>query len=213
MKPTAKVITANALSPSLTMIHSLQRLAYQFPQRDSFVLHFVGATLLEMLAVSRATEEFLHWLPPHITSLYAVFIGPQVGGDQLFQVDTCPKCTASGRKRFSQQCKILWHELRPSDPQPDAILVLNSGCHDTRLYPTWEPSLKKMLATGVPMILTSYTSAEATLDACILQRYGAHVNWCEQNPFASPIESDDNSFISPLPFCENHSYMSVQKGL
>jgi hypothetical protein len=89
-------------------------------------------------------------------------------------------------------------------PKPDICICLNSGLHETKLYPDWRKSAEAMLQLVPIAIFTSYTENERIADVAALEAWGANVVHSGLNVFRSPIVEDDPSSVGGV-FQVNHS--------
>jgi len=92
----------------------------------------------------------------------------------------------------------LYHELedpwgagsRSADPlpPPDLIWLSNPGIGHPHLAEQWAPSLERALQTGIPLVLTSHSAADAARDVEALGACQHGVEWLhppQPNPFKS----------------------------
>jgi hypothetical protein len=188
------------------------------------------------------TDKFIYEiLKKHLINLVLTFLGPQVpkGPWDMNPTneleDLCSVCRKTCRIQY-QMVRGLYHEVIREPPYspnssisfsgvhpispPDIVIAANCGLHEKAhplvtsedLYESWRPTSQLLGRMNVPVVYTSYNSAEGLKDQEALSSWGINIiSSCKVNPWRGlrpfPDEIISNSFYY------NNYYCIVTKGL
>lgn len=134
-----------------------------------------------------------------VTALELLLCGPEVGtptappvavgsgvDQEHQQPDAHLGCSSAVTVEYLQG---LYHEVGPSPPVADLVVCFQPGIWG---YASWEATVKAVMCGGAPMVITSYSWAEADDDCGALEEWGlpegeAWVWELEPNPYAAGV--------------------------
>ncbi|MCC6216016.1 MAG: hypothetical protein IT376_14210 [Polyangiaceae bacterium] len=186
------------LSRPLTVVSLAERLGWWRPGAATFRVHVAGATPYELEQVPAWRELTERW--PE-TRVHLTWIGPELVGW------TAPQ----GPERLAVSVRGgLYDPALVADlGAPDAVVAFDAGLVR---YPSWERTVRAVLAARAPLVVTSYSPWELALEARLLAASGGrHLVPPGPNPFASlaPLRS---STIANAVRYENGWLAAVQGG-
>jgi splicing suppressor protein 51 len=215
------VMFADALSPVLTALFALEHLREDISTVSSITLHFIGASMQELTALTKY-EELLHLLPS-LKSLHIVLIGNElsktehlktISSFQIQGVDhkiICPSCQKLDRNFDVTMFSGAYHDFAAdgSYKPPTLAIACNCGVHDTLEKDAslgsnsaqWQPTLELLRDTvACPVLFTSYDAEEAAKDLQALQNCGMKV----------VLESQENPFFGTfIPLGLRHQTLNI----
>lgn len=147
-----------------------------------------------------------------------------VGDDVPATRDTTKrmKQTTSDRVVRLEAINGLYHELHVVErtrarPPPHALVLFNPGVGHPGLKARWRPTLAALVASGKPILLTSFSQADQDRDVAALAELRgecgelAFVVSPESNPFRSLKCQIDPLHVLAPPIQTNSRVMVVQK--
>lgn len=173
-----RMLACDGLSIPLTLLAALEQSLDNLRTRTKLTIHFVGAAGKEFHTIG-AMEEVLHLLPK-LKVVQLVYVGPELPSTlpDFINDRACFVCRPLGRKRttitwtglYQDFVKTVQYKAHP----PDIFAILNSGFSEVGTV-SWIPTLKFILESGVPAVLTSYSKPEALQELAIMRTLGARV--------------------------------------
>lgn len=126
----------------------------------------------------------LHLLPSSISQLHLVFVGQDLNNENLpldliSHIKPCKKCRRAQRKIiFDFQCKTLYQNYSASScyTNPDIVCLFHPAFHYSKDSPfnTWPYAVRAALNSRVPIVVTSYTDLESSLDFNTFEEYAKY---------------------------------------
>jgi hypothetical protein len=184
---------ADRLRPTLpsTLLNST---AFSYGTAEKFRIHLLGARLPEVIS-SHAFEELFHLLPLESTmmEIEVHLIGPDLESQDSDDIEygrrrpvvLCDSCQTRQRRLTLRYTQALYHELDSqwhAENTPHLAVALNAGLW---LYPSWKPTVMRLLDDDVPLLLTAHDESERDSDFEFVAKMGAHVLVPPQsNPWA-----------------------------
>lgn len=170
----------------------------------------------------------LHLLPDSIATLRVVFVGNDFNNenlplDLLSRIRPCRKCRRACRAvKFDFQCKTSYQEYSSSSAytRPDIICFFHPAFYYSKESPynSWSGAIRAALERKCPILVTSYTDLEASLDLNAFEEYarsqGFVVDILQRatvNMFRSkkPERNFASEEMSPMIF-KNYAYFCVK---
>lgn len=194
------------LSHPLTIIQAMEDFlksgALTIADGSTFVLHVLGAEMVQEMNFIDVFEEIMHFFPA-IAELRIYFIGPNVPVmDENIRgpaaMETCPKCTASGRRRKLAIINGYYHDFVKSAQfeRPSLAVAFNSGVSQEERE-SWLPTLKSLSDLAVPFVFTCFNEYEADADAEFLRDAGLKLSkgpeknrWASERPYVDAMLDD-----------------------
>jgi len=146
---------------------------------DSLYIYVVGARQ-EATLPERVWEELAFLCPDVQVTVHLV--GPEV-----------PSSLDGKRSKVSDTLNLAYdcvpfEELSADAPEPDLLVLFNSGVgfQHTQGNNEWGSALQAMLATGKPMLLSSFSQEDAARDEAFIKSLEEDVEVmleCTENPF------------------------------
>lgn len=130
------------------------------------------------------------------TSFELTFFGPELPSGRVEPLGQVSFALRPGEYR-----RNVWSRL----PRPDLVIGYNAGL---LVYPTWVPTLRELLGSGLRVALTSYRIWEAAAEAELL--LAARVTCLSapaQNPFRSLAWRRSSTIANDLS--QDNAYLSV----
>jgi splicing suppressor protein 51 len=165
-----------SLSIPITILSALETVISDLPSRRSLAIHVVGAAGREQKRRG-AMEELLHLLPK-LKDLQITFVGPEVilqMADDEGVNRACPNCP--NRKRTMLAYSMPYHQYLDGHQitgKPDLICAFNTGFSEESTA-LWEPSLLRIIDSGIPALFTTYNKPEAIKETIMWMNMGANV--------------------------------------
>lgn len=123
----------------------------------------------------------LHLLPDCITTLRIVFVGADFNNEKLpldiiSRIRPCRKCQRACRAvKFDFQCQTLYQTYfnLSAYSKPDIICFFHPAFHYSKESPlnSWPDAVRASLQTKCPIVITSYTDLEASMDLNTFEEY------------------------------------------
>jgi hypothetical protein len=180
-----RVFTALASRP-LTLARWIDRLDLA-ATAERVRIHVIGASHRE-LEVPPSLYEELSFLWPAV-EFELLLVGPELPE---------PRESALSHQRLRFRLvrglyrRALWEHVG----RPDLVVGFHCGL---LVYPSWGPTMRGLLGSGPPIVLTSYRGFEQDAEARLLERVGAKsVALPERNPFASLSARRSNTIANDV---------------
>lgn len=218
-------LTEIATAP-LTALFAMYKTNREIENKETLVVHFVGAEWFFELDQPKKWEVFILHFLSNIKRLTLVFIGPEVAQlskDAIAWFKNNPLCDTCKEKKYKVDQYVspipLYHDYICSDSyvQPDLICAYNAGLYRNTGYngmDTWEDTIESILKLDTPIAITSYTSEEIAEDMKRLRQNGNITVLLppSPNPYRSykPSRSFINDEINPVIFKNYH--IAIVKG-
>ncbi|KAJ7438940.1 hypothetical protein B0H11DRAFT_2103469 [Mycena galericulata] len=167
------------LTMAMTILYALEQLndTDAWTTKHTLTIHILGAASREITG-SMVFEEILHRLP-QVKTLKLVLCGPEMSGGRvprIIPLDTCPDCTAQGRKRIHEHVSDTYHGFVQAQgaklDKPDLCIAFNSGASQESMH-SWPATFKLLVERKFPSVFTAFNHEEAEAEAALLRAAGA----------------------------------------
>lgn len=178
MKKTALFffVSTDTMTMPLTILSALEDSVKDLATQKSLTLHIVGADAREAQQ-SVLFEELLHLLPS-LQSLKILLVGPEsyfANGEESKEeeMECCPACKSSGRKRTLQTYEGLYHTYATSAKyqKPDMAVLFHSGRSQDE-EEAWLPTTAWLVDSGTLTLCTTFNKREAIEEVEELDQLG-----------------------------------------
>ncbi|KAJ7118362.1 hypothetical protein C8R44DRAFT_790625 [Mycena epipterygia] len=169
------------LTLAMTILYALEQLNddHAWTTKHTLTVHILGAAMKEIRG-AMVFEEILHRLP-EVKTLKLVLCGPEMPGGhipRIIPMETCPECSARGRKRIHEHVADTYHSfVRKKDTKfekPDLCIAFNSGASQQSIA-SWPATFKLLVDRKIPSMFTAYDREEAEGEAALLRTAGAQL--------------------------------------
>lgn len=179
-------LASSAFSFVLTLAAFLPRLLPDCSPAHEVALHVIGARAEAMMPDYLWDE--LALLHPDLPGIEITLVGDHVPRSRRAQ-------SARGLPLQVDAVRGLYHDTElPSAREPNAFILFNPGIGHPLLRERWGPTIKKLLESGKPILLTSFSASDQERDVVELHKLAAnlgcshHIDFLVQpqvNPFRS----------------------------
>ncbi|KZV73819.1 hypothetical protein PENSPDRAFT_742311 [Peniophora sp. CONT] len=168
------------LSMPMSILYALENLNPDdaWTKKSALTVHVLGPTFDRELAGAMAFEELLHQLP-NVKTLEITFCGPEMPGgssDRWLEMETCPKCRRSNRRRKQRIIQRAYHDYArragSAFQKPDLAVAFNSGCSQEEVD-SWTPTIKFLVDAHIPTVFTAFNREEGQAEAKLFADLGA----------------------------------------
>ncbi|KAJ7743443.1 hypothetical protein DFH07DRAFT_835518 [Mycena maculata] len=182
------------LTMAMTILYVLEQLNDDdaWTKKHTLTIHILGAATREITG-SVVFEEILHRLP-QVKTLKLLLCGLEMAGGRVprvFPMDTCPVCTAQGRKRVHEHVSDTYHAYVQAQgtkfETPDLCIAFNSGASQESTH-SWPATFKLLVDRKMPSVFTAFNREEAKAEAALLRSAGATLHAAlgpTKNPWGS----------------------------
>lgn len=177
------VLATDSSTISMTVLAALEASIPGLLEREYLSLHLVGATSREMRHLL-IFEDILHMLP-RLKHLHVVMCGPKLaytaentsdGSSKDLELDCCPSCSATGRRRTVALYNGFYHEYAGGSAYrgPNLAVLFHSG-RSQEARDSWAPTTRLLVDRGINTVCTTYTEREAMEETAELDQLNARM--------------------------------------